>query len=83
MIQRLIFWQPNPSGIRDSKIPMFCCKMPLQIIFLHSQHTFVRLHSRHIGFELCRVGNVQSSLKLRISESNLVFFARLAMDFKS
>jgi len=49
MIQRLIFWQPNPSGIRDSKIPMFCCKMPLQIIFLHSQHTFVRLHSRHIG----------------------------------
>ena len=41
----------------------------------------------HIGFELGRVGNinkyrsVQSSLELRVSESNFEFFAPLAMDF--
>ena len=51
--------------------------------FTAETHSF---QSRHIGFESCRVGNinkyfsVKSSLKLRVSQSNFVFFARLAMD---
>src|SRR6218665_1647030 len=60
---------------------MFCCKMPLKFYsFTADTHS---LHSRHIGFELSRVGNVQSSLKLGVSESNFVFFVPLAMDFRS
>jgi len=41
MIQPLILEQQNLPGTK-SKISMFCCKIPLQIIiFFQSRHTFV------------------------------------------
>jgi len=57
--------------------------MPLQIIFLHSRQALVSEQTRCHGFELDRAGNinkyfsVQSSLKSRVSESNLKVFQQI------
>ena len=81
MIQPMIFQQPNHLGTKF-QIPIFCHKNAASnYIPSHCSQPTHSFHVRHIGFELNSVGNinkylsVKSLLKLRVSESNFVFFA--------